>query len=230
MQAIECRDLQVFAGKSCLLDGISFSLKTGQSLAIIGSNGAGKTTLLRTLLGFNDTWQGEVFLLSKALQGLSRSQLAQSIAYLPQHASQLSGFSVEEFFTMSSYAQSKEHYSMRVASLMKHLDAQGLWGRDMAHLSGGERQKIMLIAALGRKTPLLFIDEPTSQIDYGQARRFEALLQECAMYATQVAITHNIAWATQSFDCLLALKEKKIFYYGAAKDFKEQDRDALFEL
>jgi len=159
-------------GKVEALSELSLEVAPGEAVALWGPNGAGKTTLLRCLLGILP-YEGEIRLLGLDPRLHGREIRAQ-VGYVPQQIRLHSDQTVLE--TIGFYAQ------LRGIPAGRSDDWVGAWGLGDArgalvqNLSGGMRQKLMLAIALLSDPPVLFLDEPTSNLDIATRRDFSAAL------------------------------------------------------
>lgn len=228
---LEARSLGLVLGGTRILDGISFSVQRGEFLAIVGPNGAGKTSLLKCLGGLRRPSAGTVLLEGRPMEGLSRRRIARRIAWIPQSGTDSLPFTVREFLLLSRYpwksAFSGESADDReiLANAFRLTELEGLQDRPVHLLSGGERQKALLAAALVQTTDMLFLDEPTSFLDYRCQVEMTALVERVNRERgiTVLMVTHDINLALRSADRVLALKGGGVLRDGAAGGFADAE-------
>ncbi|MFN8613104.1 MAG: ABC transporter ATP-binding protein [Vulcanimicrobiota bacterium] len=205
---------QLSAGHSKpLVSGLSFAVRKGESLALLGPNGGGKTTLLRTLLGLVKPLAGRVELHGKALSGWARQELAQAIAYVPQLASPAFAFTVTEMVLMGrracvgTFRQPGREDHRIVGDCLEWLAIRHLAARRFQNLSGGERQLVMIARALAQQAEVLVMDEPTASLDFGNQARLLATIQGLKTSGkTLIFSTHHPEQAVQVADRILLLQ------------------------
>ena len=163
--------LTVAYGDKAVLQNISFEVLPGEILALIGPNGAGKTTLIRAASGVVPITSGCVCVNGQDLANLSTSQRAKILAVVPQ-ARQLGGaFSVEQAVMIGRtpylnwLGQEGEADQAAVRMALQQTCLETFADRQIAQLSGGEQQRVLLARALAQSTPVLLPDEPTNHLD-----------------------------------------------------------------
>ncbi|MCX6034560.1 MAG: ABC transporter ATP-binding protein [Chloroflexi bacterium] len=177
--------LSVSYGTRRVLREVSLEVNSGEVLALIGPNGAGKSTLVRAVSGVIPVESGGILsgdFPGTARQGrcnrppvnlllLSPMQRARSLAVVPQAASMPPAFTVWETVLMGrtphlnflGQVSAKDEGIARLA--LQKVDALDLSERRVGELSGGEQQRVLLARALAQSTPILLLDEPTSNLD-----------------------------------------------------------------
>ena len=163
--------LSVAYSDKVVLRDVSFEVQPGEILALIGPNGAGKSTLIRAVTGVVPVKSGRVSVNGQNLAGLSHAQRAKILAVVPQ-ARQLGGaFTVEQSIMMGRtpylnwLGQEGEADKAAVRSALEQTCLETFADRQIAKLSGGEQQRVLLARALAQSTPVLLLDEPTNHLD-----------------------------------------------------------------
>lgn len=229
---IEVRALDVRLQEKTLLSNISFSLKAGDYLVVVGPNGAGKSSLLKAMMGIIDINNGEILFHDLPLSAYPQRELARLISYVPQNSGRELPFAVEDFLKMSRYA----HHSAlsewqpedqaAVEDALRITNTAQFRQRQMATLSGGESQRVMIAAALAQQTPVMLLDEPTSYLDpHHQVevhRVIARLNQQLGM--TVIEVSHDINHAGQKGRQVLALAEGEAAWQGPGEIFLEPER------
>jgi iron complex transport system ATP-binding protein len=173
---LKIEGLTVSYGSRCVLHNISLEVNSGEVLALIGPNGAGKSTLVRAVSGVVPVESGGILnddfnRPPVNLLLLSPMQRARSLAVVPQAASMPPAFTVWETILMGrtpylnflGQVSAKDEGIARLA--LQKVDALDLSERRVGELSGGEQQRVLLARALAQSTPILLLDEPTSNLD-----------------------------------------------------------------
>ncbi len=196
-----------------VLRGVSLSVHSGERVALIGPNGSGKTTLVKCLNGLLRPTRGLVRLGGRAVASYRPRELARRAAYVPQPMGAGLPFRVRDFVMMGRYAHGSGAGapSAEDRRAVDHaLELTGTWDlRERIHatLSGGERQKVMLAAALAQETPLLLLDEPSAFLDPGHQHEFDGILLAVNRRrgATILSVTHDLNRALLAHDRIVGL-------------------------
>ena len=160
-----------------ILDDISFTLEGSGIFCILGQNGTGKSTLLKCLIG-EEKASGEVVLDGKNYEYYSERETARKIAYLPQNHVPTFPFRVMDVVMMGRsahmrYFASPGEAEERIAlDNLKFLGIEHLKDKPYTNISGGERQLVLIAAALTQQPEFLIMDEPTSHLDFGNTHKF----------------------------------------------------------
>lgn len=219
------------------LDGASLTLRPGEVVAVVGPNGSGKSTLVRALLGVQPLVAGEVWLGGRPLAAWSPSAIAQAIGVVTQQEAALPGLRAEDVVLFGRYARlgplsapgPDDRAAVRQA--LERVDAWQLRDRPVAHLSGGEWQRVRLARALAQVPRALVLDEPTAALDV----RHEMELLECVAGLVRdglacLLVTHHLNLAARYADRLVLMHRGRVAADGAPAEVLRQDRLAdVFE-
>jgi ABC-type multidrug transport system ATPase subunit len=214
-------------GQVHALADVSLEVPSGARVALIGPNGSGKTTLTRALMGVI-AHDGEIRL-DGAPASLSRQQLAQRLAYVPQVAPQLAS-GVGEL--VASVARLRDLDVADVHTMMRalELDPDELRRRAFRSLSGGMKQKLLLALALAAHATLLVLDEPTASLDALARARFYELYERHAAGATVLLCSHRLEEIRHMVDHVIALEDGRVVYHGAAPAYLDARTVTVVEL
>lgn len=198
-----------------ILDGLNQDVMAGECLAIVGPNGAGKTTLLRLLIGLLEPSNGSLSWGGTPYSDLSRRELAQRIAYVPQSHPLRIPLTVEQLVLLGRYpylsalrVAPRESDYRAVARALELARIEALRQRPLAELSGGERQSVYIASALAQEGELMVLDEPTTHLDPLHQRDIASLLARLNRQAgmSVVVATHDLNFASLLADRILALR------------------------
>ncbi len=222
---LKVQDLSVRAGKKQILCGVSFALAAGENLLILGENGSGKTTLFRAMLGLfgAGAQSGAVTLRGRRLGEYSRRELAALVSYIPQSRTSVFDFSAFEVVLMGAFyrtgllADYTRAQRARAEEVMAGLGILPLKDEPLAHLSGGQRQLVFIARALVQDAPLVFMDEPTTGLDFANQIRFLQLLARLnEMGKNYVLTTHSLRQARYLGGRVLLLQGGRVAAFGDA--------------
>ena len=161
--ALSLTNIQAFYGDSHILHGISFSLKPGGVLALLGRNGAGKTTCISTIIGFLKPREGEVRLFGEPIEGLSPERISRlGIGLVPQGRRVFPSLTVRENLVVAQQRarMTSEPWSVeRIYNMFPRLRERH--GQFAGTLSGGEQQMLAIGRALMGNPRVLLLDEPS---------------------------------------------------------------------
>ena len=231
--ALLIESLSFSVGGQAILRDISARIEAGETWSIIGPNGAGKSTLLKCLMRIHTGWQGTASLHGRDLRRCSQRELARRIAYVPQPGSGLQfPYTVHQFVRMGRYAYSgpfgTSHPSDQAAidEAMRRTDVQEFADRTLDTLSGGERQKVFIAAALAQGGDVLLLDEPTAFLDYRHQAEVTEILHSINQEseATILRVTHDLNAAVLTGGQVLALRNGEVAWTGPTDELACETR------
>jgi D-methionine transport system ATP-binding protein len=201
-------------GEISLLQEISFTVRAGECIAVVGASGAGKTSLLRLLNRLVEPAGGVIAFAGKPLSQIAVRQLRQQVALVPQEP-KLLGMAVAETLAYPLRLQQlpKAEIQQRLDGWLTRLHIPEDWlERHEWQLSLGQRQLVSIARALAMQPQVLLLDEPTSALDAGRAAQLVEILVQLAQEG-QVAImmvNHQLEIAQQFCQRLLYLRQGRI--------------------
>ena len=212
------------------LDDVSFSVSTGELVAVAGPNGSGKTTLLRALLGLEAPATGRVVLDGRDIARHSRRELAEHIGALPQREEPAFPLTVREALLLGRWARlgpiapvSAED-ERAIAGALARCDVAGFEDRSVDTLSGGEWQRVRVARALAGTPRLLLLDEPTAALDIAHEMALFELLRDLVVEGLGVlVITHDLNLAARFADRLVILSHGCLVADGTPSDVLRAD-------
>lgn len=217
---IEIRNLKFGYKDKNILNGISFSIKKGDTLSILGANGSGKSTLLRIMLGFLK-FEGTVNICSKSVRNYEKKELARLIAYVPQTHAPSYEYSVFDIVLMGALCRTSlfSNFSLADKKLAEYaLERMGileLKDELYTRISGGQRQLAYIARTLVQGAKVIFMDEPTTGLDFGnQIKLLEMIKTLKDEGYTFVQTTHYPRHAKFVSNLVLFLKDGKILDFG----------------
>lgn len=224
---IEVKDISFSYGSQEILKNISFTAESGQVIGILGNNGAGKSTLVTCLNRINHPKAGTLCIDGKNVMGMSRNELARTVAYVAQK-NELTHSTVFDCVLLGrkpymKWAVSQEDLDLCVR-VMERVGILQFQMRYIDELSGGELQKVMLARALVQQPKLLLLDEPTSNLDPKNQYEMMALVRELAKERgfTVLTVIHDLNLALRYCDGFYFLKDGRGYRYGGIETVSQE--------
>lgn len=206
-QAIEARGLAIGYSNRVVVSGIDATLRSGESLALVGVNGSGKSTLLKTFAGLLEPIAGDVNVF-----GEKPGHTPHRLAYLGQFhpVGGLLPLQVRDVVMMARYRRRgllgriTRDDRQAVARALERLDIAELATKPLRSLSGGQQQRVYLAHTLAREADLLLLDEPTAGLDAGATERYAELVrEELGRGAAVITATHDVRDAARCDQAIL---------------------------
>ncbi len=220
--AIEFRDVS-FAydpHKGNVLDRLSFTIESGQTVALVGRSGSGKSTLAQLLVRFHDPDNGGILLDGHDLRDYRLDDLRRQIGMVGQDVT-LFNDSIRNNIAFGSLADSKEadivaaaqaaHAMEFIADMPQGLDTR-IGDRGML-LSGGQRQRLAIARTVLKNAPVLVLDEATSALDSESERLVQDALEQLMRHSTSLIIAHRLS-TVEHADRILVLERGAIVESG----------------
>ncbi len=217
---LSVRDVHAYYGESYIVQGVSFDVREGEILALLGRNGAGKTSTLRTIARTAEPAlrKGEVWLDGKALHRMPSFQAAQNgVSLVPEDRRIIPGLTVEENLLLAQIAEPKGWPLERIYEHFPRLAERRR--QEAVTMSGGEQQMLAVARALAREVKLLLLDEPYEGLAPVIVREIERILQDVkALGITTIIVEQNAVAALQLSDRALILDMGEVVFQGTAQD------------
>lgn len=214
-----------YDGKEIIKD-VSFSVKKGDFIGIIGPNGVGKTTLFRALTGILRPFKGEVIYNNTPIRKIPLRRFACEVATIPQFIEIPFGFTAEEFVFLGRFPHLGRFRSPRpedfriTEEALALTDTRQLRLKKIFELSGGERQRIILAQGFAQKPKLLLLDEPTAHLDITHQVWIMDILKKLnkEQNLTVVLTLHDLNLASEYCQQLILLDNGKISKKGGPEE------------
>lgn len=236
---LNVQNISINYGVCAVVQDVSFALKAGKIVALLGANGAGKTTLLKSLNGALPSSAGEIRLDGKLIENYSRREIARKIAVIAQETETKFPVSVLEFVLSGRFAHGaafgwETADDLQIAlECLEQCDLKNYENRSMNRLSGGERQRVVLARALATEAKILLLDEPTANLDLAhQALLFRLIKERClSCESAAIVITHDLNLASEFADEIILLKNGRIAAQGSPdKVLTEDNLQKVFDV
>lgn len=227
------------AGARPVFEDVSLGIPQGAVLGLLGPNGSGKSTLLRLMSGVLPPHSGSVLLDSTPIARLTRRDLARRIAVVPQETRATFDFTVLEMVLMGRYPhlgtlELEGAADVEIArAAMRDTGTESLADRLFGTLSGGEKQRVVIAAALAQASDILLLDEPTTALDLRFQFEVMAVLKRlnAERGTTLVVSTHDLNLAAALCEQVVLLKSGRVLAHGATADTLTADNlRALYDV
>ncbi len=203
---------------SNILENFNIEILEGELIGLLGPNGAGKSTLLRLLSGFFKPSSGTVYANGIDIASLSHKKRAELIAVVSQDVFSIMPYTVRQIVEMGRFARVSRFVPLgkqdidAVNAAMNDLDILPFAERQFNELSGGEKQRVKIAAAIAQQPKILFLDEPTSQLDIGHSINLMQLIQKLNRTAniTIAIVSHDIQLVSSFLNRVIILKDGKV--------------------
>lgn len=222
---IEVRGLNFSYGTHAVLNNVSFTTNDGKLLFILGPNGVGKSTLFRCILGLLKGYEGEILVGGADARHIPARELAHMIAYIPQMHHATFNYTVLDMVLMgtahqfNSISAPKQKEMAQAWSTIEMMGITELAEKSFLKLSGGEQQLVLIARALAQQARILLMDEPTSNLDFGnQLRVLKRIRQLAKSGYTILMSSHNPQNAMLFADQIIALYDGQIIVSGSPLD------------
>jgi iron complex transport system ATP-binding protein len=205
-----------------VLQHISFEVRAGEFLGLIGPNGSGKTTLLRLVARLHSPTSGRVLLDETELSSYSHADIARRVAYVPQDHPGVFPFTVMEIVLMGRSPHLRGIGFERAddiaiaREMMELTDTAYLADHPITALSGGERQRAYLARALAQQASILLLDEPNTHLDIAHQGSIFSIIKQLKnrRSLTVLSVSHDLNLAAMYSDRILMLHEGEIAAIG----------------
>jgi len=222
---LEVRNIACGYAQRTVVRNISFGLDSGEVFSLLGANGSGKTTLFKAILGLLRPSEGSVLVDGEDIASWSRRQVARTFAYVPQAHTPPFPFSVRDVVLMARAAhlgivESPGRNDRMIADAsLETLGIAHLADAHYTEISGGERQLVLIARALAQRSHFLMMDEPTSNLDFGNQVRVLRHIKELAARGFGLLTTTHVP--DHAFLCasrVAVLKDGRLLASGAPDD------------
>jgi ABC-2 type transport system ATP-binding protein len=203
--AIQIRELRVVRGGTIALPGISTAVERGVVTGLLGPSGSGKSTLIRAIVGVQVVESGDVLVLGIPA---GAAELRSRVGYVTQSPAVYPDLSVRENLTY--FARVLSAPKTRVAEVIDRVDLGGEADRLVGRLSGGQRARVSLAAALLNEPEVLVLDEPTVGLDPVLRRDLWDFFHELAADGATLLVSSHVMDEAARCDRLLLLREGRL--------------------
>lgn len=202
-----------------LVDGATFEVRKGETLAIVGPSGSGKSSLLRLMNRLDEPTSGTVYLDGVDYRQIAPRELRRRVGMVLQRPFLFAG-SVADNLQFGPRQRGEELSPAAVEELLSGVGLASFAARDVSNLSGGEAQRVSFARALANSPEALLLDEPTSALDDAAKRDVETLIQKIGRERdiACILVTHDGAQAARLAERVLVLENGRLVRSGSVKE------------
>jgi phospholipid/cholesterol/gamma-HCH transport system ATP-binding protein len=236
--AVAVENLHKSFGTQSVLNGISLSVKRGETLAVLGRSGTGKSVLLRLIIGLETPDSGSVRIHGQGIAGLALDRMGEirkKMGFLFQHAALYDSLTVEQnvAFPLQHHKKemSKGERSDRVRQLLGEVGMEGALGKMPSDISGGMQKRVGLARALALEPDILLLDEPTAGLDPISSGEIDDLILRLQQehQTASIVVTHDLHSAKTIADRLALLNEGDVVIQGDFEELQKSDIEFVRE-
>ncbi len=226
--SIRFKNVDFFYGDKKILDNVSFEIKKGKTIAIVGASGAGKSTLVDLIPRFHDVTGGEILIDGVNIKNFRLFDIRKQIGVVSQDPILFNDTIYNNIILGTGGAsQERVEEAARIANAdsfikQKPEGYQTVAGDRGARLSGGERQRITIARAVLKNPPILILDEATSSLDTQSERIVQDAINNLMKNRTCIVIAHRLS-TVQHADEIIVMEKGKIVERGTHNDLLSQD-------
>jgi phospholipid/cholesterol/gamma-HCH transport system ATP-binding protein len=227
---VAVEDLHKAFGSQKVLNGISLTVRRGETLAVLGRSGTGKSVLLRLIIGLDKPDSGSIRIHGQDIAGLALDQLGEirkKMGFLFQHAALYDSLTVEQnvAFPLQHHKKemSKAEQGNRVKELLAEVGMEGALEKMPSDISGGMQKRVGLARALALDPDLLLLDEPTAGLDPISAAEIDDLVLKLKEehHMASIVVTHDLHSARTIADRLALLNEGNVVIEGSFEELQK---------
>lgn len=231
---IEVKALSKQYGQLVVLEDVSFIVKKGETISIIGPSGSGKSTLLRCINRLEKPTSGEILINAESVTDKNVNRLRQQMGMVFQHFNLFNHLNVTANITLAPLtlktmgkkeAKEKAHYLLERVGLADKKDVYP------STLSGGQKQRVAIARALAMDPEIMLFDEPTSALDPEMVSEVLDVMRKLSDAGmTMLVVSHEMAFAKSAADRMFFMDEKRILEEGEPEQLLSEPREERTKL
>jgi ABC-2 type transport system ATP-binding protein len=215
--AIVIRGLRIRRGGTLVLEGLSLDVAAGQVTGLLGPSGGGKSTVMRAIVGVQKIESGTVEVLGRPA---GTAALRSRVAYTPQGAATYTDLTVRE--NLRYFARLARVGAARIDAVLDTVGLTELAGRRVGNLSGGQRARVSLAAALLGEPEVLVLDEPTVGLDPLLRRDLWRTFHDLAAGGATLVVSSHVMDEAERCDSLLLLRDGELIATGTPQELRDR--------
>ncbi|HIF47982.1 lipid A export permease/ATP-binding protein MsbA [Candidatus Thioglobus sp.] len=213
-----------YSAESMVLNNINLDIKSGETIALVGSTGSGKTTIIQLIARFYSPSKGSITIDGVDINELEIDSLRSQISFVDQSVrlfndtvkgnialGQINSMSDKQIKHAAEVANATDFISKMDGQFNAHI------GEDGTKLSGGQRQRLAIARAVAKDSPILILDEATSALDSATEKQVQAAIDEMQKDRTTIIIAHRLSTIKKA-DRIIVLKAGDIIEQGSHQE------------
>ncbi|MBC3249892.1 sugar ABC transporter substrate-binding protein [Serratia fonticola] len=220
--SIAAENITWSVGKKIIVNNVSLSVSSGETVGLLGPNGCGKSSLLRILAGLRRPHSGTVTLDGQNIAQITKKQLARRVAFVEQHGMTEANMRVVDVVKLgriphhSPFSNWTAQDDDTVTAALQRVDMLGKSEQGWQSLSGGERQRVHIARALAQSPTEILLDEPTNHLDIRHQIQLMKLVSELPV--TSIVAIHDLNHASMFCDSLIVMQQGQIVAAGSPQE------------
>ena len=213
-----------YSNNTTVLNNINLDIKSGETIALVGSTGSGKTTIIQLLAKFYSPNSGSISIDGTDISEFEVDSLRSQIAFVDQNVRLFNdtvkgNIALGQIDTMSDAQIQHAAKTSNAFEFIQELSCQfdTEIGEDGTKLSGGQRQRLAIARAIAKDSPILILDEATSALDSATEKQVQAAIDEMQKDRTTIIIAHRLS-TVQKADRIIVLRRGEIIEQGSHQD------------
>ncbi len=232
---LDVRDLNSYYGEQHVLKGVTFNVRRGEIMVIIGGSGSGKTTVLKNVIRLLTPSSGSIRLLGREMTALEEEDLEtvrQDIGVMYQHGALLNSLTVGEnvALPLEMHTRITPELRRQVAELkLEQVELHNVLHKFPKELSGGMQKRAAVARAIVMDPQIIFCDEPSAGLDPVTTRDLDQLLRNLreTLGMTIVVVSHEIESIKRIADRITYIEKGKVLFTGSIQDALEKDISSI---
>jgi ABC-type Fe3+/spermidine/putrescine transport system ATPase subunit len=226
---IEFRNVIKRFGQTTAVEGVTFTVGSGETVSLLGPSGCGKTTTLRLISGFEEPDEGLIEIAGESMVG--KRPYERNVGLLFQHYALFPHMTVAEniAYGLKHRGWPKAEIAGRVGEMLRLVQLQGFEGRWPGQMSGGQQQRVALARVLATRPKLVLLDEPLSALDAKLREELRLELKQIltSVGSTTIVVTHDQEEAMSLADRVIVMNRGRIEQQGTPDEIYAQPRTAF---
>ena len=223
---LKVKDLTLSYGEIRVLEDLTFNMKSGEILCILGESGCGKTSLLKAIRGFMDRDKGEILFENERVFNKSEKLVpgTKGVAIVHQDFQLQPGYTVYDNIRHHLIQYNKSYQETKTEEIISLCHLEQIQDKTSKELSGGQKQKVALAKAIIEEPPLLLLDEPFSNLDNISKAEFKVILKNIVkkLKIGLLFVTHDSRDALTFSNQILIIQDAKLLKKGTAQELTEK--------